>query len=69
MTATKKQPVHQMGKTTFANVTTGYLEMEPIVMTHAILPTVLTTQPVSILELTITHADVIQTTILVMGPV
>ena len=67
MTATNKRHVHQMERATFANVTTDYSAMEPIAMIHAILPTVLTIQPVSILELTTTHADVIRTTTLVMA--
>ena len=51
---------------TLANVTTDCSAMELIVTTHVTLLTVRITRLVSTLEITLTHADVIRTTSIVM---
>ena len=59
-----EQLVFQMGTVLLANVRTDCPVMEFIVMTHAMLPIVRITRPVSTLEIILTHADVIGTTTL-----
>ena len=59
-----EQLVLQMGTVLVANATTDCSVMELIVMTHAMLPIVRITRPVSTLEINPTHADVIGITTL-----